>query len=445
MSRTLVKRATDLLDRPVSRRGFLRRLTYGATALATAPLAYALKPGTAYAAICTCSGQSCDCNSLCCDGYTEFCCSLTGQNVCPSGTVPAGWWKADGSGVCDNSAGPQPRYYLDCNVSDCGGCGCGGSGICSGNCQNPHVFGCGCANGDCGLRKAGCTGFRYGQCNQEMTCVGPIVCRVVTCTAPWVWDASCTTTSATDNNTRFHNAPCLGGPTALPNVGIPVVGDWEGDGIVTPGMFVNGTWHLRRSDGGPNIVFNFGNSGDLPIVGDWNGNGVDTPGVVRNGTWYLRNSNSTGIADLSFMFGDAGDTPFAGDWTGNGIDTPGLHRRSDGRVYLRNSNTTGIADIDFFFGNAGDIPIVGDFNNDGRDTVSLYRPSLQRFYIINRLGSNQGGLGAADFFYTYGNSGDRPLAGDWNGSGVDSPGVFRSGTFYLRNSHSSGAADLVYQ
>lgn len=449
MSQTLVRRASELLDRPISRRGFLRRLTYGATALAAAPLAYSLKPGTAYAAICSCSGQSCDCNSTCCDGYTEFCCSITGQNVCPSGTIPAGWWKADGSGVCDNALGPQPRYYLDCNIEDVGSCpgtpACNGNGTCSGNCQNPHVFGCGCANGDCGLRKSGCTAFRYGQCNQDVAFVGPIVCRVVTCTAPWIWDDSCTTTSATDNNTAFHNAPCLGQPAALPNVGIPIVGDWEGDGIMSPGMFVNGTWHLRRSDGQPNIVFNFGNVGDLPVVGDWNGDGTDTPGVFRRGTWYLRNSNTTGVANISFGFGDPGDTPFAGDWAGNGIDRPGLHRRSDGRVYLRNSHTTGIADIDFFFGNPGDIPVIGDFDGDGEDTVSLYRPSQQRFYIINRLGSNNGGLGAADYFYNYGIAGDRPLAGDWNGDGVDSPGVFRGGTFYLRNSNSTGAANLVYQ
>ncbi len=442
---TLVSRATEALDRPISRRGFLRRLTYGATALAAAPLAYALRPGTAYAAICSCSGSSCTCGALCCDGWTEFCCTLTGQNVCPSGTIPAGWWKADGSGVCDNSSGPQPRYYLDCNTTDCGSCGCGESGLCSGNCQDPHVYTCQCANGNCGLRKTSCTAFRYGQCNQDVACVGPIVCRVVTCTAPWVWDDACEPTPVLTAPTATHNAPCLGGPTPLPDTGIPVVGDWTGSGVTMPGMYVNGRWHLRRSDGQPNIVFDFGNPGDLPVVGDWNGDGVDTPGVVRNGTWYLRNSNSAGVAHLTFGFGDPGDTPFAGDWNGDGVDTPGLHRRSDGRVYLRNSNTTGIADIDFFFGNPGDIPVIGDFDDDGRDTVSLYRPSQQRFYIINRLGQNKGGLGAADYFYTYGIPGDLPLAGDWNDDGVDSPGAFRAGTFYLRNDNSSGSADIVYQ
>ena len=35
------------------------------------------------------------------------------------------------------------------------------------------------------------------------------MCRVVTCTPPWELDATCTTTVAIDNNTRFHDAPCL--------------------------------------------------------------------------------------------------------------------------------------------------------------------------------------------------------------------------------------------
>lgn len=441
MSRALVRRASDLLDRPISRRGFLRRFTYAATALAVAPLTYMLRPVSAEAAICSCSGQDCDCGDLCCDGYTEFCCSIFGENVCPSGTIPAGWWKADGSGVCNTTAGPQPRYYLDCNISDCGGCGCGSNGICSGDCQSSHVYGCGCANGNCQLRKSSCTGFRYGQCNQDVSCVGPIVCRVVTCTPPWIWDDNCTTTLATDNNTRFHNAPCLEQPSALPQ-GIPVVGDWTGSGKATPGVFVNGRWHLRRADGGPNIVLEFGNPGDLPVVGDWNGDGVDTPGVFRNGHWYLRNSNSTGAADMSFEFGNPGDSPIAGDWTGDGVDTPGLYRRSDGRVFLRNSNTTGIADIAFFFGDPGDIPMPGDFTGDGSDSVSLFRPSEQRFYIINRLGSNGGGLGAADYSFLYGNPGDRPVVGDYDGDGVDSPGVYRAGNWYLRNSNSSGPHDI---
>ena len=418
-------------------------MTLGATALAVAPMTYLFRPVTAYAAICSCSGQDCDCSDTCCDGYTEFCCTMYGENVCPSGTVPAGWWKADGSGVCDNGQGPQARYYIDCNISDCGTCGCGSNGICSGACQEDTDYTCGCGLGNCDHRKTSCTGFRYGQCNQNTTCVGPIVCRVVTCTPPWIWDDSCTTTSATDNSTRFHNAPCLAQPAALPN-GISVMGDWTGSGRDMPGVFSRGRWHLKRADGGPNIVFDFGKTGDSPVVGDWNGNGIDTPGVVRDGRWFLRNSNSSGAADLDFWFGNPGDQPFAGDWTGNGVDTPGQYRRSDGRVYLRLTNTQGIADIWFFFGNPGDRPVPGDTNGDGKDTVSIYRPNEQRFYIINRLGSNGGGLGNAEYFFSFGNLGDVPVVGDFDGDGIDTVGVYRSGSWYLRNSNSSGAHDLFY-
>ena len=86
----------------------------------------------------------------------------------------------------------------------------------------------------------------------------------------------------------------------------------------------------------------------------------------------------------------------------------------------------------------------GDTNGDGKDTISIYRPSEQRFYIINRLGSDGGGLGAADYFFSFGNPGDVPVVGDFDGDGIDTVGVYRSGNWYLRNSNSTGAHDLVY-
>jgi hypothetical protein len=37
-----------------------------------------------------------------------------------------------------------------------------------------------------------------------------VVCRVVSCTPPWkLYPGACSTTSATDNNTAGHTAPCL--------------------------------------------------------------------------------------------------------------------------------------------------------------------------------------------------------------------------------------------
>jgi hypothetical protein len=165
-------------------------------------------------------------------------------------------------------------------------------------------------------------------------------------------------------------------------------------------------------------------------------------GVVdeRTGIWYLHDASNS--ETTSFYYGDPGDYPIMGDWDCNGVDTPGLYRQSDGYVYLRNSNTQGNADLKFYFGNPGDIPLAGDFNGDGCDTVSIYRPSQGRVYIINELGSDDGGLGAAELDYYFGDPGDKPFAGDFDGDGIDTIGLHResTGLVYFRNSHTQGIA-----
>lgn len=174
--------------------------------------------------------------------------------------------------------------------------------------------------------------------------------------------------------------------------------------------------------------------------GDPEGVGLHDP---FTGLWYLLNADGS---KTSFYFGNPGDFAVYGDWDCDGTDTPGLYRQSDGFVYLRNSNTQGIADVRFFFGNPGDEPLAGDFNNDGCDTISIWRPSENRVYIINKLGENDGGLGAADFSYSYGIPGDRPFVGDFDGDGVDTVGLYRpsSGNVFLRDSLSSGPPDTTF-
>ncbi|MGH9167442.1 MAG: twin-arginine translocation signal domain-containing protein [Acidimicrobiia bacterium] len=430
---SLVTQAGGLLESRVSRRSFIARSTLAGAALTVAPLRFLLEPVTAYAAICSCAASSCDCGALCCDGYTEFCCTLTGKNECPPGSVAGGWWKADGSGFCDVDGIPQPRFYVDCNARVCD-CACGTNGTCVPECAGCT---CTCGNGDCGNRKTCCTAFRYGQCNLESPCIGPITCRVVTCSPPWVWDATCTQTSATDNATAFHNAACLA--AFLPTGGIPVVGDWDGDGVATAGVFHDGTWYLKnRNDSGPpELVFPYGNPGDIPVVGNWDGQGGDTVGVVRsNGHWFLRNSNSPGVADLEFWYGNPGDLFVVGDWDGDGVDTPGAIR-SNGHWFLRNSNSPGFADLEFWYGNPGDRFVVGDWDGDGVDGPGVVRQSGHWFL------RNTPTIGVADRDFWFGNPGDIPVVGNWDGQGGDTIGVVRSDTWYLRNSLSSGSADVV--
>jgi hypothetical protein len=163
------------------------------------------------------------------------------------------------------------------------------------------------------------------------------------------------------------------------------------------GIYRNGVWYLRNSNTGGNAdtTFRYGNTaGDIPVVGDWNGDGIDTIGVYRSGVFYLRNSNTNGIADLAFTYGQPGDIPVVGDWVGIGTDTIGIYRK--GVFYLRNSNTGGIADLTFGYGNiAGDIPVVSDWAGSGKDTIGVYRNGV--FYLRN---SNTNGI--ANLAFTYG-------------------------------------------
>ena len=190
----------------------------------------------------------------------------------------------------------------------------------------------------------------------------------------------------------------------------PVVGDWDGDGTATIGIYRNGSFYLRNTNtiGFADFVFPFGAPGDQPVAGDWDGDGVDTIGVYRNGTFYLRNSNDAGSPHTSFGLGIAGDVGISGDWNGDGIDTTGVFRPSNGALYLKNLNVTGFADVQINYGIGGDKPVTGDWNNDGIDTIGVYRNGS--FYL-----RNTNTIGFADLAFALGIPGDHPIAGNWDG------------------------------
>jgi hypothetical protein len=90
------------------------------------------------------------------------------------------------------------------------------------------------------------------------------------------------------------------------------------------------------------------------------------------------------------------------------------------------------------FGNPGDKPFTGDFNGNGTDTVGLHRETTGFVYFRN---SHTQGNADAQFFF--GNPNDRFITGDWNHNGIDSPAIFRPGntTFYFRYTNTQGNAD----
>ncbi|HEV8426967.1 MAG TPA: SBBP repeat-containing protein [Pyrinomonadaceae bacterium] len=163
---------------------------------------------------------------------------------------------------------------------------------------------------------------------------------------------------------------------------LAVVGDWDGNGIDTPGVFnpATGQWQLtnglknqniNNSSPGVNFTFVLGQNGDIPIVGDWDANGIDGVGVFSTGTSTFRLSNGfQGTVDIKpFIFGNLGSKPIAGDWDGDGFDSVGVFSQNTGTMALNNLNNAGngVGDIVFNFGQTGDIPLAGDW--DGKPSL----------------------------------------------------------------------------
>lgn len=211
----------------VGRRGFLTRMIVAATALAVNPFDFILRPQSAYASVC---GASAGCGS----GWTVFCCSINGgANTCPPGSYPAGWWKVDDSAFCNDG----PRYYIDCNRLPGARCGCD-------TCRSTDT---------CDRRRYCCNNFRYGQCNTQIAGVTEVVCRIVTCTAPWEWDPACSDTTLVENATRTHSAPCLPGrnpsPIAVTYQDLGLTGSVLGRPLSREGRASGGGRYRRYANG----------------------------------------------------------------------------------------------------------------------------------------------------------------------------------------------------
>jgi peptidoglycan/xylan/chitin deacetylase (PgdA/CDA1 family) len=217
-----------------------------------------------------------------------------------------------------------------------------------------------------------------------------------------------------------------------------VVGDWDGNGTVTPGIVrAPSHWLLRdsNSSGSANHILDYGAPGDRFVVGDWDGNGTVTPGVVRGNMWYLSDRLTGGQADHVFGYGVATDKVVVGDWDGNGTDTPGVFR--NGQWYLRNSLSSGGADLSFAYGSPTDLPVTGDWDGNGTTTPGVIRGAQ---WILR----NSASAGVADFRFDYGLASDRKVAGDWDGNGTTTVGIVRANVWKLRDANSPGAPTYTF-
>ena len=92
---------------------------------------------------------------------------------------------------------------------------------------------------------------------------------------------------------------------------------------------------------------------------------------------------------------------------------------------------TGATDTAFGFGQTTDRPVVGDWDGDGKDTPGVVRGNV--WYLNNNFDNT------ADVAFGYGKTTDRPVVGDWDGDGKDTPGLVRGNVWYLNNNFDNTA------
>jgi len=212
---------------------------------------------------------------------------------------------------------------------------------------------------------------------------------------------------------------------------IPIVVDLDGDGTDQGGAFRNqsggvfGSYYIVDEDNptGPPIQLDFGAGTDLPLAANMDpADPGDELGVYRpsTNTFYL--NLDSGLVEI--VFGIPNDLPIVGNWdnSADGSEEIGLYRPSTNMFFLRADNMPGADSVtQRDMGQSGDRGIVGDWSGDGRTTIGVYRDFMNATGGVHYLNNSETG-GAADETITFGDTGDLPVQGDWDGRTVDNDG-----------------------
>ncbi|MFQ3536581.1 MAG: S8 family serine peptidase [Aggregatilineales bacterium] len=188
------------------------------------------------------------------------------------------------------------------------------------------------------------------------------------------------------------------------------------------------------SAGGPfvGVPWYFARPSDsIPV--DYNlANYVPGSGPARILLLYYHNRSGFGRTQVIGVSGPGLPNPLVGD-------TIGTRRSSNQTFYLRTSLTSGPANYLGILGTSSEIAFAGDWDGDGTDTPGVYDPATGLVTLSNNIDGSPPHI----VFY-FGVGGDYPIAGDWNGDGIDSLGVYRqsTGRLLLRNDNSTGFADF---
>jgi hypothetical protein len=214
-----------------------------------------------------------------------------------------------------------------------------------------------------------------------------------------------------------------GTTTASANcVDVPIVGDWDGDGVDDIGVFrrAAGAGRFRRQVGTTESVLKFARNFDQPIVGDWDGDGLADVGAWQAASTQVITKTATGVTDAEIL-GTIRDRAVSGDWNGDGVTDLGLWRASNGSFGVLDA---GGKRIWIAMGSASDLPVVGDWNGDGISDLGVFDPSTATWTL--RMVANDGMVWTTQT--QFGNDGVLPVVGDWDGDGIDDLGTWDPAT-----------------
>jgi hypothetical protein len=211
--------------------------------------------------------------------------------------------------------------------------------------------------------------------------------------------------------------------------GIPFTGDFNGDGTSEIGVFYKGEWFVDLNGNGVwdegDMWAMLGDELDRPVVGDWDGDGKDDIGIF--GPEWLGDQRQiekeTGLPDSQNLVTVNVDS--------NPKNVPPVKEEAtDGERLLR-LNAQGprradVIDHVFRYGNDADAPVAGDWNGDGIRTVGIFRNGE---WLMDTNGD--GRSDDRDTSFRFGHPGDVPVVGDWDGNGIEEVGVYRSGQWIL--------------
>lgn len=229
---------------------------------------------------------------------------------------------------------------------------------------------------------------------------------------------------------------------------IPISGDFNGDGLSEVGLYHEGQWYIDVNGNGrwdeEDLWAQLGTLEDLPVVGDWDGDGKDDIGIF--GPEWRGDERAIkaepGLPDPQNEY----RRPIANANTVPKNLPPEAEEATDGHRVLKHTSDGNprmdVIDHVFRFGMSRDLPIAGDFNGDGIRSVGVFRKGVWYLDI-----DGDGRHTNRDAVVQFGQDGDIPVVGDFDGNGIEQIGVYRQGTWIIDSNGNQelDAHDEVFQ